>query len=294
MNTQSQLSVLFADVAGSTTLYERLGDSMALKLIDQCLDRLRRITAQFNGKVIKTIGDEVMCVFPSADLGMQAASEMQLQVEGIPPVNSVKLAIRIGFHYGPVIEESNDVFGDTVNVAARMAGLAKAGQIITTLGTVSAMTPILRSSTRSVDQVTVKGKQEEIGICEVIWAADSDLTMVSNRIPNNANQPKLKLMHNNIEIRWDDAAVSLSMGRDPSCDIVILDRKASRQHATIERRRDKFVVIDNSTNGTYVTFEGEPEIFLKREEHVLRNKGTISFGHRFAEDESEFLTFVCL
>lgn len=294
MNTQSQLSVLFADVAGSTTLYERLGDSMALKLIDQCLDRLRRITAQFNGKVIKTIGDEVMCVFPSADLGMQAASEMQLQVEGIPPVNSVKLAIRIGFHYGPVIEESNDVFGDTVNVAARMAGLAKAGQIITTLGTVSAMTPILRSSTRSVDQVTVKGKQEEIGICEVIWAADSDLTMVSNRIPNNANQPKLKLMHNNIEIRWDDAAVSLSMGRDPSCDIVILDRKASRQHATIERRRDKFVVIDNSTNGTYVTFEGEPEIFLKREESVLRNKGTISFGHRFAEDESEFLTFICL
>ena len=82
-----------------------------------------------------------MCVLPQADTGLLAATDMQTKVMALPLVSNVKRAIRVGFHFGPVIEEHNDVFGDTVNLASRMAGLAKGQQIITTLATVQQMAP---------------------------------------------------------------------------------------------------------------------------------------------------------
>ena len=68
---------------------------------------------------------------------------------------------------------------------------------------------------------------------------------------------------------------------------------ASRLHARIERRRDKFVLIDQSTNGTYVTLEGEKEILLRREELILRGRGHISFGHTYQPEPAEVLRFAC-
>ena len=133
----AQLAVLFADVVGSTRLYETFGDDQAKRMIDECLDLLRGVIQQYGGRVIKTIGDEVMCVLPSADSGCLAATDMHHKIMALPMVAKVKRSIRIGFHFGPVIEENNDVFGDTVNLAARMAGLAKGMQIITTGATVA-------------------------------------------------------------------------------------------------------------------------------------------------------------
>ena len=118
------MAVLFADIAGSTRLYDTLGDIQAKFMVDECIALMRGIVAQYGGRVVKTIGDEVMCVLPDADSGCLAATDMQLKIMALPPVSNVKRAIRAGFHAGPVIEENNDVFGDTVNLAARMAGLA--------------------------------------------------------------------------------------------------------------------------------------------------------------------------
>ena len=130
------MAVLFADISGSTKLYDTLGDTQAKRLIDECIGLMRGAVAHYGGRVIKTIGDEVMCVLPDADNGCLAATEMQLKIAALPAVADVKRAIRVGFHAGPVIEEASDVFGDTVNLAARMAGLAKGMQIITTQATV--------------------------------------------------------------------------------------------------------------------------------------------------------------
>ena len=121
----AMLAVLFADVVGSTKLYDTLGDVTAKQMIDECLAVLQGVVQKYGGRVIKTIGDEIMCVLPSADSGCLAATDMHHKVMALPTVSQVKRSVRIGFHFGPVIEENNDVFGDTVNVAARMAGLAK-------------------------------------------------------------------------------------------------------------------------------------------------------------------------
>jgi len=122
------MAVLFADVADSTQLYEVLGDTSAFSAVRDVITMLKAITTSCGGRVVKTIGDGLMCVFPSADSAAGAAGDMLLQVAQRPPMDNGKsLAIRVGFHFGPVIEESNDVFGDSVNIAARMAELALAG-----------------------------------------------------------------------------------------------------------------------------------------------------------------------
>jgi len=225
----------------------------------------------------------VMAVFDSAEAGMDAASSMQQKVDDLPPVRGIKLSIRIGFHFGPAIEDAKDVFGDTVNTAARMAGLAKAGQIITTGETVGILPALLQQSTREIDALSVKGKAEDVRVSEVIWQESDDLTMKSANVAPAPIAAVLTLRHGGDEMKLDASHGVFSLGRDAACEIIINDRRASRTHARIERRRDKFVLIDQSTNGTYVTFNGEVEFALKREEVILRSKGQISFGHAFAE-----------
>ncbi len=278
------VAVLFADIAGSTKLYDTLGDKAAKHMIDECIALMRAITGQYGGRVIKTIGDEVMCVLPDADSGCLAAMDMQLKISALPTVSGVQRAIRAGFHCGPVIEESNDVFGDTVNLAARMAGLAKGTQIMTTRATVDQLSTLLKSGTRQIAALSVKGKGDDVEVCEVIWQASDEMTMATPSILSTARPVVLWLKHGANEQQLEQANAGIVLGRDAACQIVIADRMASRQHARIERRRDKFFLIDQSTNGTFVAVAGEPEISLRREEVMLRGSGQIAFGHSVTAD----------
>ena len=277
------LAVLFADIAGSTKLYDTLGDAQAKRMIDECIALMRAITAQYGGRVIKTIGDEVMCVLPDADGACLAAMDMQLKISALPVVSGVQRAIRAGFHVGGVIEENNDVFGDTVNLAARMAGLAKGTQIMTTRATVDRLSTLLRGATRPIAALSVKGKGDDVEVCEVIWQASDEMTMATPSILAAARNMVLWLQHAGQEHLLEQSNTGIVLGRDAGCEIVVADRMASRHHARIERRRDKFFLIDQSTNGTFVAVAGEPEISLRREEVMLRGAGQIAFGHSVGE-----------
>jgi adenylate cyclase len=277
----TQFAILFADVSGSTSLYEKLGDTLALAAIESVLVELRKSVALQRGRVVKTIGDEVMAVLDTADAAMQAACDMQIRVAAIPPLQNenARLAIRVGFHFGPAIEEQGDFFGDAVNTAARMAGLAKGGQIITSGATVDALSPLLRESTRDLDAMPVKGKQEEVRIFEVIWLDSGDLTTLSSReSPVSTHEPTLTLNYGERVLTLGAAKPSASLGRDAGNDLPVPDKMASRVHCKIEYRRGKFFLTDQSTNGTYVTVEGDAQIMLKREQLLLRNRGVISLG----------------
>jgi hypothetical protein len=245
------------------------------------------------GRVVKTIGDEVMAVFPAADKAAQAAAEMQARIREHPPVCGSRLGIRVGFHVGQAIEAEGDVFGDSVNVAARMAALAKREQIILSSHAADALAPSLRARLRAVDTLSVKGKTQDIGIYELIWQdSDEDLTAVATR--REALPARIVLRHGTQEIVLDETATTITLGRDAQNDIVIADRKASRLHGRVERRRDKFVIVDQSSNGTFVTVDGEPEIMLRREELMLRGRGHVTFGHAYLDDPTEFLGFSCV
>jgi len=287
---QRQAAILFADIAGSTRLYETLGDAEALATIAHALDVIRQVCEEHGGRIVKTIGDEAMAIFPNAANAAYASITIQTQVSGMKTSRGAPLAIHAGFNYGPVIDDSKDVFGDSVNLAARLTSLAKSGQTLLSEDTLSILSPSLRSRTRPQDTHTVRGKQNDIAVFELIWQESrEELTAMAPRAVLRAAM--LKLAHGGTQAELGPDVNLYTFGRDAQSDMVIADRMASRQHARIERRRDKFVLIDHSTNGTFCTVEGEKEIELRREEFTLRGRGRISFGHGYDEDPSETVEF---
>ena len=290
------LAVLFADVSDSTRLYEAIGDTAAFGNVRQVIDSLKGVTEAFNGRVVKTIGDGLMCAFPDADGAASAAGEMQRQIAQLPPLGSgKKMTIRVGFHFGPVIQDGEDVFGDSVNIAARMAGLALSGQAITTSDTVNMLSSSLRDTMRQINALPVKGKAEEIEVHELMWQASVERTVIPGRTaPPPVSRPKegpsMKLVYRGREIVVKE---TVYLGRDDSNTVFIMDPMASRRHAKIELRGGKFVLVDQSSNGTFVTLGGNTEMRLKREEVILYGSGVITFGHSAAADAAEKVEFNC-
>jgi len=289
--TANSVAVLFADVAGSTRLYEAFGDTRAKLLVDECLDAMRGVIANHGGYVVKTIGDEIMCVMPGAEMGWKTAVDIQLRISDLPEVEGYQREVRVGFHAGFVIETNNDVFGDTVNVAARMTGLAKGGQIMTTLDTVLLLPKLVRSSTRKIGALAIKGKNKDVSVCEVIWRASDELTMA---LPSRNFYPRHVELH--LDYGGDICLMSLEcpsidIGRDAGCRFVVSNKMASREHAIIELRQEKFFLADQSTNGTYVLFDGEAQFALRREEIMLQGSGRISIGRGFDDAQEDVICF---
>jgi len=277
--------VLFADVAASTQLYERLGDQNALRAVDLCLQTASRAAALYQGRVVKTIGDEIMVVFPSAEEGLLAACEIQQRITALPPISGNTLAIRVGCHWGPVIEEGKDFFGDTVNTAARLVELAKAQQVLSSAETIAAVPDVLRPQSRVLAPVTVKGKREPLHIVELFWQDNEEnLTLlVKSGGPGAGKTLGLELHHEGRRWLLNSEKPFLTLGRDATSDLVIHDGRASRSHARIELRQHNFVLVDCSTNGTFVSAKSDTDgrvtnFLLRREEAVLRGSGCLSFG----------------
>ena len=290
--TSTDLAILFADVSGSTRLYETLGDAQARAIVERCLAVVADVCKAHDGQVIKTIGDEMMTTFASADHAARAARDIQNRIAAMRASTGTAVSMHVGFHFGPVIANDGDVHGDAVNVAARMTDIAKGGQIITTSQTVTLLSIPLRAGTRDLDLLTIKGKQKDVGIFELLWQETADdLTALS---PRRVVRPqRVRLMHGTRMIELGDSTAIFALGRDATNDVVIADRLASRMHARIERRRDNFILVDHSSNGTYVRVDSEPEIMLRREEWRLRGHGFCSFGHPHEQDPTEVLEFQC-
>ena len=291
----TNLAIMFADISGSTRLFELLGDVTARHKVAECLELLSEVTARHQGTVIKTIGDEVMCTFPDAETATSAGCDMHEMLEDeateMTDAGPISLKIRVGLHYGPAILEGGDVFGDAVNVAARMAALAKAGQIITTQSTVDELPPILRASTRFIDRAPVKGKKETIDIFEVIWQQEDVTRMSTAILAEKPSTAKLTLSYEDRTLAIDDDCTEAVLGRRQTADVTVNESLASRQHVRIVYRRGKFFIIDQSTNGTYVKQTNDDEAFLRREEMPLNGSGMISLGRAFSEDPKEVVHF---
>jgi class 3 adenylate cyclase len=294
MDEARQTAVLFADVAESTRLYETVGDAAALEAIELCLEELRQATQDAGGRVIKTIGDEIMALFPGPDSAAGAAAEMQFKVERLPMVGSNVMGVRIGFHSGPVMQRDGDVFGDTVNLAARLVSQAVRGQIITSSETMELLSPMFRRWTRRLYAIQVKGKAAEVDLCELLWNQRGDETVlaIDRSGGDKTKQVQLRLKFHGGERVLRRNPDSLSLGRDPSAGIVINDNMASRNHCTIERRQDKYLLSDHSSNGTFLTVEDEAEVTLRRETLVLRKHGWIAFGQPRAS-ATEVIEYFC-
>ena len=296
-------TILFADVSGSTRLFEQKGDVEARRLIAMVLDALTVICDQHGGRVIKTIGDEIMCTFRGALQGVLAACDMQRKMAR--DINFVRdnLAVRIGLHHGDALLEDNDVFGDAVNVAARMTSLAKREQIVTTASSIKELNgPAI--TVRSLGRARVSGKLLPIAIVDVVWQEDtSGMTTVQRAVRTSEpeTQPgKLTVRYRDVVIELTPESDPFMLGRELSADAVkdgkglmVVADWVSRTHATIEYKRGHFMLSDRSTNGTWVRIGEDDELRLSRDEVHLRKSGTISLGKGMSLNGDMLVSFDC-
>jgi class 3 adenylate cyclase len=277
--------VMFADLGGSTVIYERLGDTAARRLVADCLARAAAVIREHGGRVLKTIGDEILATFGSADAAVAGAEALLVAFREMDPVPGIELGVHVGFHLGPVIEEDGDVFGDTVNVAARVVALAKAGEILTTRSVVDTLSPRWQSYVRPIDRLPLKGKERELEIF-AIAPHSPDATIIS---PHSRRPPpmlRLVLEHAGREYCVDEAHPVLTIGRAPENDLVLASPLISRHHARVRLRHGQFVLFDESSNGTAVRCSPGLTVFVHRDSLTLLGEGSLGPGSDAAAEAS--------
>ena len=256
------LAILFADICGSVRLYELKGDAEAQRLTAWSMRTMVEATRLAGGRLIGTRGDGVMSTFSTATLPTGPALDMQRAHWGAP------ISIKVGIGIGPVIEEDGEIFGDAANTAARIAALGRSGEILMTEAIVDLLDTDHLASTRLFDTMTVKGKSQPIGIYRVIVEEATQATLSTPRgvEPVHARHHILLLScASGQQIRVDREGQAVVMGRDRLCDLVVDGPYASRRHAVVEAKRDKFVLTDESINGTFVVNQDNEVAFLRRE-----------------------------
>ncbi|MDN3639234.1 adenylate/guanylate cyclase domain-containing protein [Simiduia curdlanivorans] len=275
----SQCAIMFADVCGSSSLYKALGNHAAEFKIRQLLVRVTSLIEQHQGLLIKTLGDEVMVRFDSAQHALDAAKAIQLSMAA----QGGSLQLRIGISFGSVLLKQGDAFGDTVNDAAFVAQIARAEEIILTQPFVSALPTSKAKLCKEFDRVALKGDGEKSVIYRLQWQAEKSVgqaTQVMSLIQTTQQFHKhsLRLASDQGDAIIAPEETPFHLGRATSNQLQLESNFASRDHCHILYRRGKFVLIDHSTNGTYVTPAGQREIYLRREELPLEGRGDISLG----------------
>jgi adenylate cyclase len=299
MSNEKELAIVFADVVGSTQLYESLGDDVARETVQRCVVLMKEATLAFGGKAIKTMGDEVMSTFSTADEAMQSACQMQQRIEtgNLSGDEAVHVAIRIGCHFGQVTEEDHDIFGAAVHTANRMTSQAKAGQIITTESTVGLLGEEWQGLVRQIGVATLRGQSEEVSLFEVLWQPDEATSMLPKLDFGGDGQiqtEKLSLRFNGkvLELR-PDGMQEVSLGRADDNDVTIKGNLISRIHARIEVKKNHFVLIDQSTNGTFVQRDDGEEIYVRRDSAQLTGSGLIGLGRVAVKDMPLAVEYHC-
>ena len=178
----TSLTFLFTDLKGSTELYERVGDLAAFDLVRAHFKVLNEIVAAEAGAVVKTIGDAVMATFSTPDRAVAAALHMREAMRhlgnggnGHNGHNADDLLLKIGIHEGPclavILNDRQDYFGQTVNIAARVQALADSRSILATGSVVAYPQTSNLLKTRGLDPVAqsraLRGIADEVAVYEI-------------------------------------------------------------------------------------------------------------------------------
>lgn len=297
MTANPFLSVLATGISGCARLHEKLGGSEAARAVDRCLKRIERAVEAGGGRIVRVGGDEVLAAFDAADAVVHAAIEMQQRIADLPPVSGVKMAIRVGISCGHSVPAGSPAEDELAREAARLAGVAKSGQILSVERIRAALPEALR--VLAVDEAQrLPGDSErgepvvEIALSETS-AADAAARAAGALRDAGQADGSLRLRYGGDTVVLDERRPVVDMGRDGACDLVIRDRRASRRHATIKRRGNLFVLVDRSTNGTYVTIDGDSEQFVKHGECTLYGSGVIAFAASSSAPDADCAEFEC-
>ena len=309
MTQVHQRTVLFADLRGSTSMYETLGNADATTVVTQSVALLARVVAEHGGQVVKTLGDGLMAIFPDPSACVAASDDMHdsLARVGLPAEASVELPelrppvalkLQVGLAHGEVIEMSGDVFGDAVNVAARLLDHAGDNETLATLSVVEGLEDWERSRFRSLDRMQLRGRVEPVHVhlLEAVRRfGDTAATAFGDMAPASIEPEGIRLVWLDLNRIYSGASLPVVLGRSPQATYIIDDNRVSRSHARIDWHGGTFQLVDLSYNGTYVRFDHDPEVIsLRRGACTLHGSGVIGLGAPPSDSASPSVRFEIL
>jgi len=290
-------TVVFADLVGSTSLYERLGDAAASGFVNQLVGVVSQVFEQHQGRVVKLLGDGLFVVFAGEGDALAASMQIQKQLFDAPLLaggNGPPVQMQIGIESGEVVEINGDCFGDTVNSAARLADLAGGGQILTTQNVWMALLPIQRAALRSMGPMYLRGRTEASHVYRIEWQTgrDEEATMAGRSMFAVSQTSFLELSYAGLVVRLDAKSEPISLGRAAESALPLNDQRVSRMHATLAWRGGQFVITDASTYGTWVYMGNQSEpVVLRRTECYLVGSGRIVPGCSRADEAAPRIDF---
>lgn len=290
-------SVVFADLVGSTGIFERLGDETAGRFVTQLTTALSKTFEQHNGRVIKLLGDGLFVVFPAESQALAAcvAIQQRLMDKPVYPGGSGQpVQMQMGIEAGEVVEIEGDCYGDAVNSAARLADLAGADQILTSQRVRDALPPEQQAQLRSLGPMYLRGKAEVTEVFRVDWQPerDTDATVMGVSMFKTPKDAHLEIAAAGQVLRLEPRGERLTLGRSVTASLAINDSRVSRVHATVEWRGGHFVLSDVSSFGTWVYMGNQTEpVVLRRTECYLVGQGQIALGCDRHAEEAPMATF---
>lgn len=290
-------TVVFADLVGSTSIFERLGDETASRFVTQLIGELSLQFEAHRGRVVKLLGDGLFVVFPAESDALAACVSIlkRLQEQPIRPSGaSAPVQMQMGMESGEVVVIDGDCFGDTVNSAARLADLAGASQILTTQNVWNALLPIQQAMLRSLGPMYLRGRAEVSHVYRVEWQTgrDEDATRTGRSMFAPAQQVHLELVAGAQTLRLQPQDPKISIGRALDATLSINDPRVSRMHATVEWRGGQFVLSDASSYGTWVYFGDQSQaVVLRRTECYLVGRGQMVLGCERHEEQAPMIEF---
>lgn len=297
MNKPLHKTIMFADVSGSARLFERLAETEATRAVGQCIKRMERSITSHRGRTMLVSGDELQALFDNPEDACQAAIDMQLGVAELPPVSGLRLTIRIGVHCGDIVEQFDTVLGEAVNTTARITGMARVDQILASSRFVALLPRHCQTFAVPIPATSgIREAKELIDLVQIDWQRHENFqrsSLEADSIAPSVHQTtdKLCLRYRGKAFLLDDKTPILTLGRDPSSKLTIQDRKASRLHGRVEKRNGNYFYVDLSTNGSFVSFPGQMEVMVRKDEIQLRGPGRVCFGSSRNDTLADFADF---
>ena len=280
-------TVLFADLRGSTSLFETLGNAEATSVVTHCVNALAKPIVECGGSVVKTLGDGLMAVFAESAPAVHAAILMHEVLDGIAQKGSERgassglraLRLQVGMARGEVVEMGGDCFGDAVNVAARLIDHAGDNESLITVDVLRGLPLETQARFRSLDRLALRGRAEPVQVHVLTRRRGGDAAVTQFGDVSIAGEPEgLRLTWNDLSRVFDARQLPVVLGRSPSATFCVDDSRVSRSHARVDWYGGSFQLTDLSYNGTYVRFTDGEIVSLRRGSCTLHGSGTVGLG----------------
>ncbi len=302
-----QTTVVFTDLHGSTAVFEALGNAAATETVTEITRWIGRKCVQGGGRIVKTLGDGVLAMFPDEQHALTSVVELQRAYTSsiMPKQVAFHMPMRIGVASGEVEIVAGDCYGDAVNVAARLCDLCGPSQIWANAAALKGVGEANGMTFRELGPINIRGRAEPCKVFQIEWHDDVASELMTMQADMDRDDPRNErdALGREIELKWLENTkrfksfeLPIQLGRVRNADFVVNDPRVSRIHARVEWRNGSVVFVDASSYGSWVRFLGArgSDVLLRREECVLHGKGELALGASFSDTSVPTVSFSIL